>query len=365
MERNFRIDRLRGLAVFVVVMSHSTGFMQWNFYPYFIEVESLRTNGIYGVSIFFTVSGFLIANKLLSVRQMRPFHFLQSFYIGRVGRLLPCLLLVVPLAYVMGIADINQFAFDHNFAEFVTCLATLTYNVCLERGAGLPIPWNIFWSLSIEEVFYVVAPIVVICLRRDVLILGFLLATIFGCICSKLWLHVGLYSYFSHFDGLAIGCVTAMIASRIPIKSNASLRWCGLLGFVLVLFAGRVQQNYKWSLIAISISSALYLAGCGPSERRTGRLFIPIELAGQFSYEIYLFHFTVLALVISPLNALIVQSPLWPYTGYLCTAGAGVVLLAIGIIVSTYYAEPFSRLIKKVFSREQIANPRQAMSSAE
>ena len=86
--RNLYVDRLRGLAALMVVISHASGYIPLFLYIFPTEFRyALSANGYNGVSIFFTVSGFLITNKLLASSDKRGRFSIRSFYLHRVARI--------------------------------------------------------------------------------------------------------------------------------------------------------------------------------------------------------------------------------------------------------------------------------------
>ena len=234
-------------------------------------------------------------------------------------------------------------------------MAALTFHVgYLEATRDyLPANWDILWSLSVEEMFYLFFPLVARVLRKRwllaVLLSLFLAAGPFARMKAfnpnEVWRE---YSYLGGMDGIAFGCLTAMwLAGR-----RLSRVWAyGLAGAAIVVFClGDSLQGYKlglgrtglfFSLFAVGVS--LVIAAASQSGWKTPRVLAPLLMLGQRSYEIYLTHmFVVLGLFAlfvrwgTPLR----DVPLLFVAVIVC---AGV----LGWGVAVLYAEPANRWIRK------------------
>jgi peptidoglycan/LPS O-acetylase OafA/YrhL len=299
--RNARIDRLRGLAILTAALSHTPGFMNWDFYPLLTNIMALKTNGCFAVAIFFVVSGFLITRRLLTMRDLPALALLKTFYVQRVGRLAPCLLLIIAVAWVMSAAGYDRFVFGvGGFARFVDCIGTLQYNRCILQS-GLPDGMNHLWSLSVEEVFYLFFPLFVLATRKHVSMLSMVLVglVIYGPICRSHAAGADLYMFFGNFDLLAIGCLAALDAPKIT-GHYADLRWSGLLMIAVTFFGSVVTEQLIWPPTLVGIGSAIYLLGAVPLAGKSALIFRPVELAGDLSYEMYLFHLPILGAIVRP-----------------------------------------------------------------
>src|ERR1700730_12102055 len=162
------IDLLRGLAIFFVLVDHVHIRLALAKVPYtkFLPPQLghfLVGNGELGVQMFFVVSGFLITS--ISLRRWAPLSQIKvrDFYLLRFARIAPLFFLL--LAVLSGL----HFAHVHNYVVTArtgglgrALLAALTFhvNVLEARRGYLPGNWDILWSLSVEEIFYLCFPIV-------------------------------------------------------------------------------------------------------------------------------------------------------------------------------------------------------------
>jgi peptidoglycan/LPS O-acetylase OafA/YrhL len=142
-ERNPALDGLRGLAVLLVTAAHA-------------GIPVLRYGGVVGVTLFFVLSGYLITTLLLDERSLR------HFYVRRALRLLPALVTVL----VGGTALALAFGFDPAdtfFAAGATLFYVNNFSPWFDRPMG---PFANLWSLSMEEQFYLLWPLVLLLVGR-------------------------------------------------------------------------------------------------------------------------------------------------------------------------------------------------------
>ena len=128
----------------------------------------LFTNGDNGVTLFFAISGFLITltsiRRFGSLAAMRP----AIFYRIRFARIAPLLFLLLAVLSVLHLAGVDGFRISPKVATLPQALfAALTFHInWLEASAHayLPANWDVLWSLSVEEMFYLFFPLLCLCL---------------------------------------------------------------------------------------------------------------------------------------------------------------------------------------------------------
>lgn len=316
--RNYKIDILRGVSILLVLIHHFN--IPYKLHDTFLGIpiggESLSTllarNGNYGVTMFFVISGFLITQHTLqrsgSLAQIK----LKDFYIRRIARIIPCLVLLVAMVSVLGSLGLqpflNQSPNGKEVSYAVTILSALSFwmNLLIIEHGWVNYALGVLWSLSVEEVFYLAFPVLCLALGRGKGFIVFLLAVIAYAPYFRA-LHFGeesgayLYHYFSSFDGIAIGCLTAMYTQHFKgaIYNQKMIVAVTALLMTALYFYAPIKEVSTWGISVFALLTAL-LIFCFSQEPKvkpasyTARSLVWI---GQRSYEMYLFHLIVLGLM--------------------------------------------------------------------
>ena len=258
-----------------------------------------------GVRIFFVISGFLITSLLLgeAARAGRP--SLTRFYVRRVLRIFPVYYLFAAVTAVL--------VFSHLYTEeWSSWLGTLTFTRnMIGRGQSVTVH---FWSVSVEEQFYLLWPITLVALslwRRVRLASVILLAPVViapllraGVIhappgSSVLVRLLSGDAIGLHADALAIGCLGAFLSARRPqwvsrVCTRATLAGAvaGLVALAAWFEFGRAAQAVRYG-VAPGLESLLILVAIyGSIERQTGAMYrvlnaAPVVWLGRLSYSLY------------------------------------------------------------------------------
>jgi peptidoglycan/LPS O-acetylase OafA/YrhL len=277
------------------------------------------------VQLFFVLSGFLITGILLDTQDSPAYY--RNFFVRRVLRIFPLYYGVLLIAFVLAPLLL---ALPAGYGGQQIWLWTYTENFAAPFGGGDPL-FPHFWSLCVEEQFYLVWPLVVrIAGRRGVVALGSALVVIAiaSRICARM--HFGLpvgaeaaYSFTPcRFDALAIGAVTAALlrGERVGTQTihRAGARWLTLAGTLVVLaglIVGRLARLGEPMQVAgytiIALGFAVVLVG---AMAPTARIFTwtPLRTIGTYSYAMYVFHAPLHLLVGLPLLVRISASPSVP-----------------------------------------------------
>jgi peptidoglycan/LPS O-acetylase OafA/YrhL len=163
---------------------------------------------------------------------------------------------------------------------------------------------NIYWSLSVEEVFYLSFPLACVMLKRERYIIALCVAAIIvGPVYRSFHTEneiYFMYAYAACFDAIAFGCLNALLQRRFAIGPHLGklIRCVSGAGLALCYFSGiDGHEIFGFSLIALC-ASGLLINAFEPSARISG--FSLSRIVGWFgkrSYELYLFHIILLAAI--------------------------------------------------------------------
>ena len=248
-----------------------------------------------GVDLFFVLSGFLITSILLK-SPTGDWHELRTFYVRRTLRIFPLYygFLIVAALVATPIAIPFWFYLQNFYTAF---------NVPLHGP-------DHFWSLAVEEQFYLVWPFLVLFLPRRWLVRSLWLIILSAPICRVALLAVGaspFYFTLSRVDGLAAGALLAVLQARGALALlRVKLTVVAALAALLFVFEGLVahQAVLPWIPVTkFSCVTGLYAAMLGlllitPSSVATAWLrSSPLRFVGRISYGLYVFHPVVYAFV--------------------------------------------------------------------
>jgi peptidoglycan/LPS O-acetylase OafA/YrhL len=293
---------LRGVAILFVVLSHYkfSGF----------------SAGFIGVDIFFVISGFLITGSILD-ELPRKFSFFR-FYLRRARRILPVAFFVAAIVLFFSWLNFGPGRFGQILADadmslgFAGNVKFLAKSLDYYAAVATPTPFLHYWSLSVEEQFYLVWPLFFVFLywlqkRRNssvIFYLGLLAVT-----CGSLyWANIQFENnpqlvYFSPVSRvweLSLGAIFSVLArNRRPIGSqNLSVlfRLLALSGIATSLVLVN-EGNYTFTLLlpTVSVGYLLY-TGFDPSIRDGIQLLLstpPLTFFGKISYSLYLWHWPI------------------------------------------------------------------------
>jgi peptidoglycan/LPS O-acetylase OafA/YrhL len=365
------VDVLRGFSILSVVLLHTWIRMHFPGSPVNQVMRGrlayfLLRNGDNGVTVFFAVSGFLITLTSLrrfgSLGQMQP----AKFYRIRFARIAPLLLLLLAVLSLLHLGHVEGFRIPAKTTTLPRALfAALTFHLnWLEAVHGyLPANWDVLWSLSVEEMFYLFFPVICVVLfplRRGMPLFVALLLVFaaMGPFARTVWTTNPIWrekTYLGGMDGIALGCLCALITNPLLLRSEVWRKaWLKRLiameavGAAMILLIA-VWPPWHWMRYVghsgmdgtvLALGACLVMVGSVVRGRVGSRWTAPIRWFGRHSYEVYLTHeFVVVWGTMLYMKLRRGPLPLWFLGILLLTA-------PLGAIVATYFSEPMNRRLR-------------------
>ena len=357
------VDLLRSLAILFVLLNHVNMRLFLAHIPYTRGLPSqlmasLIWNGQRGVQIFFAVSGFLITATTLRRWGDFSLHSVREFYQLRFARLAPLLLALLFLLsalHAMGFQD--YVVADQTGGLGRALIAALTFHInVLEAARGyLPGNWDVLWSLSVEEMFYLLFPLIVLVLGRGKPFLALLVLFIaLGPFARAVWPRGNEvweeYSYLGGMDAIAMGCLTAWMLARIE-ASKTALRMIGAAGAIMLIAClGFTHQTAAWGIESagldmtlVALATCMIIAATAQTQWRSSPVLRPLLVLGRCSYEIYLTHMFVVFAAFQLFVA--AGKPI----GGVAILFPAVILLAglLGVLIAKIYSEPMNGWLRR------------------
>jgi len=322
--RNPGIDGLRGLSIVLVVMHHLALRLPLDPGPVGEWLPqrllyAMQFDGFEAVFLFFVISGFLITTNSLARWGTLAAIDAKAFWRRRAARILPCLLILVAVLCALALAGAPHYVLEQpgqTLPRAALSALGLHLNAYEANTGYLPAGWDVLWSLSIEEVFYLAFPVACLLLGRTRLFVAALLGLALSIPVVRAHIHHDeIWSEKNTLQGMAgiaTGVLAALLARRWPAVPASTRRWAaalGLVGLLAVFLAGvelwrSLRHGYMLVLTfsgAALVIAAHWRAAAGVSA--PWRAFAWLRSFGRLSYEVYLTHMFVVWLAVDAFHA--------------------------------------------------------------
>lgn len=339
------IQGLRAIAVIVVLLFH--------FWPHRLP------GGYVGVDVFFVISGFLITLHLLKKPPV-TWKALVDFWARRIRRLVPAATVVLAATVVASLLWLPETMIQRVLHEVVAS-AVYVQNWALSLSAtdylaatDAPSPVQHYWSLSIEEQYYAVWPVII----GGIFLLGRRFFT------SNKLLAAGMviiftaslaYSiYLTHTNPaaayfvtptrvweLTIGGIIALLSTRfvVPTRVAALMAWGGLAMIASAVLLFTKETSFPgYTALLPTLGTALVIMAATDAIKWSPRRLLglrPVQFMGDISYSVYLWHWPVL--IIAPFVFGIADMP------FMLSASLVVNIIVLAYFTKIYVEDPVRR----------------------
>jgi peptidoglycan/LPS O-acetylase OafA/YrhL len=338
---------LRAVAVIAVILNH---VLNW------------PTGGFVGVDVFFVISGFLITGLLLRDYESDGKISIARFYARRFKRIVPAAVTVLLVTVVAGhflFNTVREWATIWDAGYAFLFLANLHFGALgtdYFHALGPVSPLQHYWSLSLEEQFYLVWPglvAIVLALAAGAagkrgtgrvavgVVAGVLVAASFIWALTET-ANSPTAAYFSTLSRaweLGVGALLAAavpVLGRLPFAARFVFGWVGLVGIGAAFWLITDQLSFPgpWAALPVVATALVIIGGIGGPQRYLFPLHNPVSVwLGSISYSLYLWHFPVIAFLLI----------LVPTQTALTTGVVLAIILAISVVAYYLVEQPFHR----------------------
>jgi peptidoglycan/LPS O-acetylase OafA/YrhL len=360
---------VRAAAAFLVYLIHYSP-LEFTTAPIF--VKEIFYQFFTGVTIFFVLSGFLITYRYYGKVQLLSMQWWRTYMVNRVARIYPIYFLLTTITFIITWKSLQPL--NNALGIYLT-------NITFLRGFSSVLKFTLLgqgWSLTVEETFYLVAPVLLFCLSRYRLVtypVAALLLLLLGAIAVETihgnpmgffsdYMFIYGWTFFGRFFEFFAGSFLAwlMLKNKLPTFRGISLTYSAMGGFLLAIIGltciryTQLPLNTQYHLNALDTAAGvavnnlvmpgiicLFFQGIITENTAISRALSSktADLLGKSSYVFYL------------IGGGIIRDTITPYFdttrpfGYLAVL---VILIVISILLYRYVEEPLNRLIRRRLS---------------
>lgn len=299
------LDILRGIAIILVVLYHC------------FDSVALFRFGWMGVDLFFVLSGYLITDLLLHSRENK--HYIRNFYVRRALRIFPLYYVTIFLFFKLGSVTFSQQEAGSTFGYYAhhsLWFWTFTQNWLMAFEGPPPTPYlSHFWSLAIEEQFYLFWPLLIYFIRNLQLLKKIILGLVVAAIVIRvnIWLngeHLEAYycNTLTRMDSLLMGCLLAVHLKQGRTVSMkfihlAFISFSAVVVSSLFLYGNVNQKNLLFASVGYTGTACFFTALLYLLVKNESLLLPltkklqPIRYIGKISFGIYVYHLPIYLLL--------------------------------------------------------------------
>lgn len=293
------LDGLRGIAIILVLFFHCCKI---DFFPF----KLLSAFGWLGVDLFFVLSGFLITGILLDKKGKK--YFFRNFFGRRFLRIFPIYYLTLAAVFLLIYFGKITFGDTNYYLSNQIYFWTYTQNFLFAFG-----DWsqptsllNHFWSLAIEEQFYLFWPLLIAYTRRNSIVFVCLCFVLLSIVLRNIYPEVPFAYVFTlaRLDTLAVGALAAFFIRynrQLLNKITLPIALCTLSGLLFIVFTTKEPSLANPYFLRIGYTLFAFFFGCllliSLDKGRLGQLLSALlsirffRFFGKYSYGIYVYHF--------------------------------------------------------------------------
>ena len=341
------LDGLRAISFFIVFVAHAG-------LPFVLPVP-----GGFGVTVFFFLSGFLITTLIRAEQQATGTVSVRNFYLRRALRILPPFYIVLAMAAALVWSGVLPGRLDSR-AISAQALHFANYWFIYQGSDGAPAGTVPYWSLAVEEHFYLVFPVLYLTLNRFLARRGQGLTLWALCAAVCVWRCILVFGYGvsedrtymasdTRFDSILFGCALAVSMNPMldrPVGGERLWKW-GLLptglALLLVTFTYRApwfRETIRYTLQGLALTPVFVAAIRFPGWLPFRLLNLPaVAFIGTLSYTLYLTHQI----------AMMALHERWPALDHTVTGAAAALAAAFAVsyAVHRFVEKPCARLRKR------------------
>ncbi len=351
-----QLDGLRGLAILLVSTGHI--FLKYYIFKF----------GWIGLNLFFLLSGYLITKRLFLHISSKPLSYFKNFYARRILRIFPLYYGILLLFFVA--LPLIYIKYQQNFGSLYNIqiwywLYISNWRIIIYGLPANPLFFH-FWSLAVEEQFYLIWPFVFLLttkFNRRILIISIFLVI---SILVRFWFYgvkAVYYNTLTAGEPLLLGCMISILEKNNKLKTIYSYtRLFAVLSFISLgliflhnsellitncplLSIGYLNIDLIWTFLLCYI--LLGLGGTDFIEKVFSSRFL--VWLGIYSYGIYVFHWLILQLFINRYENLIVNNGYNEWFAYWLTRILGIIFILLVSYLSYNLYERRFLALKKYF----------------